>query len=253
MKNLIAILCFILFTSCGYNFKFTPLPHLDNSGNPEILQIKQQLEDIRISTGYIENGVNMMYQYGYYIYALHVNNILLPENVQDFCNQADILKFEAPRGMISHPAAGLNRVMSRDDYFGTLLGAVTGCAVNKCACDLVEWMYNSGKPLQLVHDAWNPVFMNIFERAYKRQSHAYFYSWDLVNYSAASEKICATANSNTSNKLLHMAELIIVQDSAPSGWSNGSYNYCKEQNDFNTILNIYYGDKPLGKLLQNTL
>lgn len=217
-------------------------------------EIKQVLNDKIDQEGYIEHGVNLMYRHGFYIYALSAHGILDNNDVVRFCNQANILKFYNPNGMISTNEPGVEfRIMTRDDYFGTLLGAYYGCKVSQCACDLLEWLWNDGKLMKLENDIWWFTHSVAFERAFTKEYYIHYETWDMQEYTDGL-RTCRTKYSDVSSKLLKMVRIMIALDTKTSTIQNNKlYKYCLSENNYDNLFMGYYQGFPLGELLKGTV
>lgn len=191
-----------------------------------------------------------MYRYGYFMMALSKHGILDEETATKFCVQANSLKFESPRGMYSFPVAPFDRIQTRDDYLGTLLGAYFVGKQFACGRDLVAWLYNNGDSLKLKNDIWSPTHVVYFERAFKLGYRIHYTPLDLTDYMFA-QHTCEKPANETSDKLLMMARLLIDQDigATKTIWSDSLYRFCRERVDYDYTVDYYYQGDPLAELL----
>lgn len=252
MKINILLFVSFLFISCS-NIIDIPSPTIPKE---EALILKDQLRsDFTYANCENKVGVNCFYRYGFYIYGLHKHNILTSEDVQDYCNLARYTVVEEENGMHSLPNwievtnnGDHGRFMSRDDYFGLLLGMYYGHNYNKCTeyfTDIMVKWWNDKKIKIGDGSIWSPQHEAPIKRA--NRSNMNYFIMDMIDY-------FSTCNSDsTSSNLLAMTRLLVAKDFEPSYYTEKLYTKCKDKYSYNELLNIYYGDNPLGKLLQNTL
>lgn len=203
-----------------------------------------------------------MYRYGYFIYALYIHNILEKEDVQNFCSSIDFLIDQKRQGFHSLPywdplPGDHGRFMTRDDYQGMLLGLyfakrfMPHSDASKHIKLLNQW-FDTPKGLNLKEgEIWGPWHEICFERA-DGQIHNYYATWDMLDYTGGAKVTCSRKG-NESNKLLRMTCIIIARYETPTYWSEASDEFCHDSVNFNNILDIYYGNDPLGKLLKDII
>lgn len=251
MKYFIFILCFFIL-SCGKIGK-QPIPI-----EPEKTDSQYKLE--LIDSGlFLDVGQNYMYRYGYYIYALERKGLLLESDAIDFCNSANHLILpDGQSGLIRHPDAKTlwpdSFLMTRDDYFGALIGAYEIHKHFNYCDSFLKYLYDNmhnGKSLSLTNDIWSPWHQRCFDRAYGDCGNNALI--DFGYYVAGAIPVCDKPEKDTSDKLLDQICIRIASEFCPTIWTEKADEYCHKKVDFNNALNIYYKDDPLGKLLQNTL
>ena len=274
MKYIIILLTCLTLLGCGgytynTNIQLTTEQALEQKANCEA------------SGTFVNDGVNYMYRYGFYIYALHMHGILEQIDIDRFVDELDKLIF--PNGYYSHYFAGWDRIMSRDDYLGALLGLYVAVRYynHSRALDHLTFMYERMtdvaapevaykfkddftdfiidiyqeyvlQGLTLGRDVWNFYHQNVFIRSVGRTTFGMWF-WDAIGYFAGAKKICSKSEEVTSDKILWTVFAIINRENDPNYWTGKADQYCHDRVDFDDALRRYYGGYCLGKLLEGTL
>jgi len=131
-----------------------------------------------------------------------------------------------------------------------LTALLMGGDITRAIIDLYRTYSIDG--LELHKDVWSPVHLQCFKRLDGRRNKMYWF-WDLVGYYGSTQPIATTPASNTSDKILSMACIILGREVEGSFWSLESDRFIHELVDFDAALTIYYRGDPLEKLLKGLL
>jgi hypothetical protein len=284
----------IFLISCGNS--------LNNKLAPDLAKAAAQVQKDRLDPILTPEaiGVNFLYRYGFAIYSYSKHGILTEKDVHKFCDAADQTLLPAPRkGYYSVPQGrtytfdNSDRVMTRDDYLGLLLGMYFAAKIDDCAKGhlnyLVEVMEDNDEPpipprldeSDKPNDAQGRIFDDLFVgdiisfykdnileglelgndvwSPYHKQIFQRALKRD-KNYrfwdmvGFYAEYRVVAASGDISKKLLSSVGYILAREHGSNYWTVESDNYIHNKVDFNQTLDAYYGaDYPLAKLLKGLL
>lgn len=261
MKFILTVLIFSMFTI--YNTSCSNYTHSIHPLKPTQLQFQHKkilLEDYD-EYGLFESGENAFYRQGFFMYGLYVYGLLDIEIAEQYCQTVSYVCYEHKQGCMSRPQDKSideplpgNRWMSRDDYFGMLLGLHFVRNIHGCADPWIDkfnaWIHSKDGLKLKKYDVWSPFHKSIFSRA--DYNEGTYILADGVNYLNA-KHICNKPRNDTSDKLLLMAYTLIIRTTETTFFAEAWNDYCHQKWNFNEVLEIYYGGHSLRYILWDTL
>jgi hypothetical protein len=178
-----------------------------------------------------EEGENLFYRWGYYIYGLTRHNLLETEDIETLCEA--VKQSKGNYGIYRRPE--IKRYCSKDDYTLLLLALYYGNPYHPCASELFNWTLEHRRLDQ--NAVWLPHYTFFFARLAKTYKPGMFSDWDLY---LASKLACDKPETETSDKLLLFPLQRIALDIFPTNMASLAWKYCHNRVDYNYTIDYYY-------------